>query len=204
VPAALALAACIVASSTHALLESLQGAGLLASDYGEHAHAAVVPVAIAGVGFALAATLLYVLHLLGAGQSSLPLLARALRKRIGWRSALLIAVAGGLLLAGMESAEQIGSGQFDGPLSAFSSVPMLGIGLVFCTALLVNAVFRTCCSWLGDAHTHIILALGFLLRMRRTSGAAVVARSRRVQAPAYAVAYNGTRTHGKRGPPRLR
>jgi hypothetical protein len=189
------------ALATHSVLEAAQSVSLLGGDYGSHAHGALVPVGLTSVTVAVLAILLYVVHLSGLDSHSLPLLARALRARIGWRTVALCAVCACLVLVGMETAEQFAAGRFDGFSSAFGGVPAIGLGLIVLFSTAGNALLSALCDWLAGAHNRIVVALAFLLRLRDTAAPPTSGRSKRAKLTSFRYACDVSQVHGKRGPP---
>lgn len=185
------------------MLGLLQSAGLIGGDYSSHRHEGILPLGLASLTVALSASFLYVIHLAGAGPSSLPSLARDLGRRIGWRSVALTALAACLVLAGMETAEQLAAGRLDGPFSAFGSLPMVGVGLILLFSAAGNALLRTVCNWLAGAHARIVLAIAYLLSRRGVSANICDARSKRVALTVFRYACDVPQALGKRGPPIL-
>jgi hypothetical protein len=194
-----------VALLSHILLGCAQTSGLLQGDYGRHAHGSVAATALASLTAAMCAIFLYVVHLAGLRGRSLPSLARALRAQLGWRTVAIIGVAAALLLAGMETGEQLAAGRLDGPLSAFGNVPALGFGLIVLFSAAGNAVLRALCNWLIGVHAHIVSFVSFLLLRDRGEPAGPL------RAPfscglrvSVSYAYAASQAHGKRAPPTFR
>jgi hypothetical protein len=192
-----------VALGAHTVLSLGQSAGLLGGDYSSHNHQGLFPVALAGVTVALGAIFLYVVHLAGAGGSSLPSLARELGRQIGWRSVALTALAACLVLAGMEAGEQLAAGRFDGLFSAFGSSPIAGLGLILLLSAAGNALLQNVCRWLAGAHAQIVLAIAYLLSRREIGANPCRARSKRVALTVFRYACDIPQALGKRGPPIL-
>jgi hypothetical protein len=197
------LATCAVTLVAHTVLALAQSSGLIPGDYGHHVHGLLVPLSLAGATAGLVTLVLYGSHLIGLDARSLPPLASSLRERLGWQAIILTCLAACLLLAGMESVEQLAAHHLDGPLSAFSGVPAFGIGLIALLSIAVNAVLRAVCTWLADAHIRIVLAISFLLRPRGTP-VACVAHSRRPCLATVCYASYSSRVYGKRAPPNPR
>jgi hypothetical protein len=189
------------ALATHSVLELAQSARLLGGDYGDHAHGAVIPVAIAAVTGALLASLLYAVHLIGEGPISLPSLAQEFRAKLGWRTIPLSAIAACLVLIGMETAEQLAAGHFDGLASAFGSAPAIALALIVLFSAAANALLSVLCTWLVGAHTRIVSGLAFLLRPRDTTAAPSSRRCKRAALATFHSARDGAHVHGTRAPP---
>lgn len=189
------------ALATHAVLDVVQVIGLLGGDYGRHSHETVFPVALAAAAVVLCGALLYTAHLAGLDNRSLPWLARALRKRIGWRSVILSAVGASLALLAMESAEQLAAHGFDGITSAFGGAPLVGLGVILFIGSIYNALAAALCRWLANAHTHLVLVVAFLLRARDTASAATDRRARRAALLTFDYTWDVSQTRGKRAPP---
>jgi hypothetical protein len=202
--AALALtgAAFGTAFVAHALLAAFQAHGVLAGDYGEHAHASVGPVAAAAIASVLIASACYVLHVAALGPGSLPTLARWFKARLGLRSAMAIAAGASAVLIVMESAEQLGAGHFDGIASAFGSVPLAGLAIVVLVAACATAVLARVSRWMADAHERIAYAIARILWPRRGGVHAVRCTSRFAPLPALAAQrLHHERINGLRAPP---
>ena len=192
-----------VALAAHASLGLGQSLGVLGGDYASHRHQGFFPLAVAGLTAALSAIFLYAAHLAGARPSSLPSLARGLAARIGWRSVAVTAFAACLVLVGMETAEQLAAGCFDGLDSAFGGSPVTGLGLILLFSAVGNALLRRVCNWLAGAHARIIVAIAYLFRRRDPSANLHCAHSRRVALIAFRYACDLPQALGKRGPPIL-
>jgi hypothetical protein len=189
------------ALATHSVLELAQSARLLGGDYGDHTHGAVIPVVLVAVTGLLLATFLYAVHLIGDGPNSLPSLARTFRARLGWHTILFGTIAACAVLMGMEAAEQLAAGRFDGLASAFGSVPAVAIGLTVLFSAVANALLSALCTRLVGAHVRIVSALAFLLRRRDTTGALLTRRCKRAALATFRYACEGRQIHGTRAPP---
>jgi hypothetical protein len=187
----------------HVVLEAAQSVGLLTGDYGRHAHDAVFPIGLAAAALALCGVLLYALHLAAADGRSLPLLARSIQTRIGWRAVALTAVGACLVLLGMETAEQLASGRLDGIASAFDGAPLAGLGLILFISAFCHALAWSFCNWLANAHARLVLAVAFLLRWRRIRAASTARRAKRAALTTFDYTWDVSQTHGKRAPPCL-
>ena len=198
--AAILSVAFVVALGAHAVLGLAQSAGLLGGDYGSHRHAGIVPLGLAGLTTALSAALLYITHLAGAGRS-LPSLARGLRAKIGWRSVAVTALIACLVLGGVETAEQLAAGRFDGLYSAFGGSPIIGLVLVVALSVAGNLWLRLACNWLAGAHSRIVLALAYLLDRRGHGAGLCPTRPQRVALNAFHYICDIPQALGKRGPP---
>ena len=192
-----------VALATHALLGYAQQAGLLHGDYGGHAHGSLVSIFLGSLMAAMCAVFLYVVHLVGLGTRSLPLLARALRARLGWQTVTVIGLTASLLLFGMEAGEQLAAGRFDGALSAFGDIPALGFGLIALFSAAGAALLRALCGWLIDAHTRIVSVISFLLT-DKTGPRPLRARFNSELLASVGYACDVSQANGKRAPPVFR
>ena len=191
------------ALGAHTALGLGQSAGLLGGDYSSHRHQGLFPLGLAGLTVALSAIFLYAIHLAGAGPSSLPSLARELGRQLGWRSVALTALAACLVLAGMETGEQLAAGRFDGLFSGFGSSPIVGLALILLFSAVGNALLGAICKWLAGAHARIALAIAYLLSRRGESANTGCARSKRVALTVFRYACDVPQALGKRGPPIL-
>jgi len=199
--AAVALICCVSALATHGVLEFGQRSGVLQGDYDAHAHGMVLPVALLAVVAGMTALLLYVLHLLGAQPGALPSIARRSAAYFGWTSTSIAAGAAGLLLVGMETAEQLAAGRFDGIVSAFGSQPIFGLLLIVLFSFAANAALRACCHWIAAAHARIALAIA---APRAGNGGIIKASSsRRTRIAQGAYDCGASRVYGRRAPPVL-
>jgi hypothetical protein len=187
----------------HIALGLGQSAGLLSGDYSSHNHQGLVPLALAGLTVTLSAIFLYAVHLADVGPSSLPSLARELGRRIGWQSVALTSLAACLVLAGIETGEQLAAGRFDGLFSAFGSSPIVGLGLILLFSAIGNALLQAVCKWLAGAHARIVLAIAYLLSPRAVSPNRCCSRSKRVAFTVFRYACDIPQALGKRGPPIL-
>ncbi len=197
------LATCAVTLAAHTALALVQSSGLIPGDYGRHVHGLLVPLSLAGLTAGLATLVLYAIHLVGLDTRSLPPIAASLRERLGWQAVALTGLAACLLLVGMESAEQLAAHHFDGFLSAFSGVPVFGLGVIALFSVAANAVLRAVCTWLADAHARIVLTISFLLRCANTP-LACVSHSRRPSLATVCYAADSSHVYGKRAPPNPR
>lgn len=193
--------ACSAALATHAVLELAQSVALLGGDYGRHAHSALLPLGLAAVTAGVLAVCLYAVHLIGEDVNSLPALARHFQARIGWRTTAASASAACLILVGMETAEQFAAGHFDGFASALGGVPALGLGLIVLFAAAGNVASSALCKWLATAHTRIVLALAFFLRLGAKASTLSSRRCRRTAAIALRYSCDVSQIHGTRAPP---
>jgi hypothetical protein len=162
--------ALMVALATHTFLGYAQAGGLLHGDYGNHAHGSLVAIGLGSLMAAMCAIFLYLVHLASLGTRSLPSVARTLRAHLGWRTRSIIVLIASLLLFGMEAGEQLAAGRFDGALSAFGDIPVLGLGLIVLFSAAGSALLRALCDWLIDAHACIVSLISFLLRDRTAAG----------------------------------
>ena len=194
-----------VALLSHIFLGCAQASGLLQGDYDRHAHGSVVAIGLGSLTAAICAIFLYVVHLAGLSGRSLPSLARVLRAQLGWQTAAMIGVAASLLLAGMETGEQLAAGHLDGPLSAFGNVPALAFALIVLFSVAGNAVLQALCKWLIGAHAHIVSLVSFLLlRDRGKFAGPPRARFNSGLRVSVSYAYDASQAHGKRAPPTFR
>jgi hypothetical protein len=191
------------ALGTHVVLGLAQSAALLGGDYGRHSHGALIPIALAAATAAILAALLYGVHLIGEGPNSLPLLARAFQARVGWRTIALSSIAACLLLAAMETAEQLAAGRYDGFASAFGSLPAATLGIIVLFNAAGNTLLRELCAWLAGTHTKIVSALAVLLRRGHKSAAGSARRCNRAAFVAFRYACDILQVHGTRAPPSL-
>ncbi len=175
---------------------------MFASDYGDHVHTAVVPIALAGIGAAFTAAALYGAHVIGLDATSLRSLARETSARLGWKTALSIAALACAVLAGMETVEQLGSGRFDGLVSAFGSVPAIGLVLVGAIAVAANGALRLLCGWIATAHIRIVHALAQLTRYDANESLSACVLGAMPLALCYSC--DAPQAYGKRAPPRPR
>jgi hypothetical protein len=192
-----------VALAAHTAIGIAQSVGLPGGDYASHPHQALFPLGLASLTAGLSAIFLYAVHLAGAGFPSLPSLARSLRTRIGWQSFVAIALGAGLVLVGMESAEQLAAGRYDGLLSAFGGSPGIGLGLILLFSAAGNALLRALCNWFAGAHARITHVLSYLFRRRGGDASPARERSRRTTLPVFRYACDAPQALGKRGPPIL-
>jgi len=198
-----ALICCVSALAAHAVLEFGQRSGVLRGDYDSHAHGMVFPVLLGAAAAGISALALYVLHLAGAQPGAIPSIARRSAAHFGWQSATVAAVAAALLLVGMETAEQLAAGRFDGIASAFGNVPVVTLALIACFSFAATAGLRACCRWIAAAHVHIVVAIAALLRADDAS-ARIILRSPRPRVAQGAYDCGASRIYGRRGPPILR
>ncbi len=187
----------------HLILEIAQSTGLLSGDYGRHTHGAVFPVGLGAAVVGLCGVFLYAMHLAAVQDRSLPSIAHGLRRRIGWQAIVWSALGAGLVLLAMESAEQLASGGFDGVASAFGGVPLVGLGLILLISSLCNGLAWVVCSWLANAHAHLVSVIALLLRRRRSGEHFTGQRPKRAALAAFDYTWDASQAYGKRAPPRL-
>jgi hypothetical protein len=192
-----------VALVTHTALGYAQAGGLLHGDYGRHAHGSIVSIGLGSLLAAMCAIFLYAVHLAGLGTRSLPSLARAFRARLGWQTVTVIGLVASLLLFGMETGEQLAAGRFDGSLSAFGDIPVLGFGLIALFSAAGTALLRAVCNWLMDAHTRIVSLISFLFTDRTAAGP-LRARFNGELLAAVRYVCDASQANGKRAPPAFR
>jgi hypothetical protein len=192
------------ALGAHAVLQALQGFGLVAGDYGSYAHTSVGPMFGAALFAAAAIFFLYVAQLAKLDACSAPILARAARAQLqGWKAVLHATAGAAALLAGMEFVEQCAVGRFDGWLSAFTSVPILGLAIVALASALAVAILRAVCAWLAGVHERIVRTLVFLLEPRRNSSAPIAIGRAANFVPVAVRPHELARYRGRRAPPTL-
>ncbi|HVN69342.1 MAG TPA: hypothetical protein VMU38_06825 [Candidatus Binatia bacterium] len=192
-----------VALAAHTAIDLGNVAGLLGGDYGSHRHGTIFPLGLAGLTAGLSAAFFYIVHLAGAGLPSLPSLARRFLAHIGWRTVAIVALAASLVLVGMETAEQLVSGRFDGLLSAFGGSPAIGLGLILLLSCAATAGLRALCAWLAEAHARIVLAVACLLRCRDQSAPCARTGAKSVALGGSRYACDIPQALGDRGPPIL-
>ena len=189
------------ALASHIALGLAQSASLLGGDYGAHRHGGLAPVGLAAATAAAVALFLYAVHLTGAGQTSLPSLAREFHARIDWRTLALSAAAGVLILMGMETSEQLAAGRFDGFLSPFGSTPVVALGVIAFFSAIGTGILRLFCAWLAGAHARIVVALSFLLEARSAPPLLPSRRRRHGASDRLRYACEFSHVRGTRGPP---
>jgi|GEM_PF-3850135 hypothetical protein len=198
----IAFSACAAAIGVHAALGLAQAWGWLDGDYGLHEHPCAAIAALGVIVIAIGLGLLYALHLADSGPRSLPIVARLLRRQLGWKAVICVGIAAACTLFCLELGEQLVAHRFDGWWSAFGDSPGVAIALVVAASYAIVAIARALCTWLCCTHDVLARACFTLLRPPRSEDNVALRAALDRATPSLILARReSSRIHTKRGPP---